>query len=1356
MKRMNNILIKILMLLSFSVLIIGCRNMTADKNEKNPSQAFIKISVGEDLGELEHNGRFIFPDTDITQFTNFKLILLNEKTKEQTEYNFDDYDSLLQTEIGIPLGEYRITLSTGDFSDSIATKIVAGINKLYFVLKYNGSDTCGNLEVTIKMSESITTKLVAKLCDPITEMPFINYEKQLEEVDNSYFYSISQLLEGNYLLKIDFYENENVLLDEILEAVCIEKGLTSNKTINISIDELNFRYSITYELGDGTFVGDFIPTTAYTYLSEFDLPERKDMSNSNKIFEGWYETSDFSSERIRSIGLGTEKNFVLYAKWSETAELVENDSLYNSMEDFSLIKLDSNENIKILYYFEKGFNYHAMWCDYNSEFGDFFNNSNYTIVDAKIRLQKQNDTSVLVSVDDESSFDWVVEESGYYIVQIQSTDERDGYCGLYLYKNPKVYEVIYNCNEGTVSEGYELVYQYTVDDSVSLPKPPYISRIGYDFGGWYTTEDLSGEQIFRIENGSTEDFILYAKWIPVQYDITYNLNGGLLPDNAQLFYSVSTDSYELPIPTKEGYVFKGWYLQEDYSGFVQNELLCQKGGNKTYYAKWVLNYYSVEYELNGGLIENENISIYTIETSPTVLNNPYKNGYTFGGWYTNESFEGEKVTEVANGTTGDITLYAKWELNTYSIVYNLNEGSFADDVDFEYSIETSTLKLPIPVKEDYVFVNWYTSSSFEGEPVSEIKNTRTGTIELYAKWVRGYSIKYVTDKGTIPTDKLLAEGTELSVKYLPLLGTAGWKFLGWYTSEDYEEGTRVDYDYVITENLILYAKWEEGDDFVYVEGTSVIGSSKYNQEYTGAFPSGRTVVLSDFYISPYETTKELYKSVMEGNDLGLTTNPSYSTWDTSKYKKVSNEEENQRAVEGVSWYDAVYFCNLYSDQQGLDRVYTITDIVTDTETINTTEIKYISDATVTADFTKNGYRLPTEAEWEYAARGGKVTYGTESFADFFAGSSTNDYTSSANKDLDSVGWYKYNICNKGTTSSTAPSSGSSGYGVHQVGLKAANELGLYDMSGNVWEWCHDWYEESISGTLVTDPYGPSSGTERVRRGGGWYTSSACDCAVSFRLNNPSSFRYSDIGFRLVRSAERLESLSINYSTEHGTEPSEFVVIKGDVITENALPVLSENGWQFLGWYTSCDFSDESKITGGEIITEDMVLFAKWEVITYTITYYTNGGKKNNQNPSVYTIVDEFDLKEGTFNGRGFAGWYTDENLTNKITKIEQGTTGDITLYARWGEPACVSVSIKDFNDIEITYERSGNYLILTGPDNFDNYRWQINNALLSTNSRNTFVIDVSQWNTGRYTVLLIALSSRENDYKSATLYIDIE
>lgn len=249
----------------------------------------------------------------------------------------------------------------------------------------------------------------------------------------------------------------------------------------------------------------------------------------------------------------------------------------------------------------------------------------------------------------------------------------------------------------------------------------------------------------------------------------------------------------------------------------------------------------------------------------------------------------------------------------------------------------------------------------------------------------------------------------------------------------------------------------------------------HGKDSDGVFVKGREVSLTSFQMSRHLVTQDLFEAVMGYNP---------STRGSSIY---GTENLMLRPVDKVNWYEAIVFCNKLSVMMKFSPCYKIGDT---SDPDNWGEIPTSNNNlwnSVVWNTEATGFRLPTEAEWEFVARGADPK------------NPTWDYSYAGSTLIDEVAWFKDN----------------SDSDIHQVGLKKPTNSGVYDMSGNVYEWCWDWFGP-ISAGAETNPSGSASGTNRVRRGGSWLNY-ARSCIVTYRNCDSPDIIYGNIGFRIVRS-----------------------------------------------------------------------------------------------------------------------------------------------------------------------------------------------------------------------------------------------
>ncbi|MCQ2591287.1 MAG: InlB B-repeat-containing protein [Treponema sp.] len=690
--------------------------------------------------------------------------------------------------------------------------------------------------------------------------------------------------------------------------------------------------------------------------------------------------------------------------------------------------------------------------------------------------------------------------------------------------------------------------------------------MGYmKFGGNNDSEDKSYDVneafISYLSEGEIDYYTItaegdefYAPGAKSFCNITYRTEFGKEPTSIYLPEDTALSSDILPVLESAGMYFSGWFKNDtkiDAGYVIKTDI--------TLTAKWEYINYDITYNNMKDVYYDttSNPAKYKITDETITLANPIRNGATFQGWYDTPDFGGNPIYVIEKGSTGNKILYARWNVEEYTITYNLNDGIFDESSPNNYTVETPTITLNIPTKEGYAFNGWFLAEDFSGLRQETITQGTYGDMVYYAKWLKVYSITYLSDYGAVPEQLSLQETSVLSELELPILQEAGKIFVGWYDGIN-----QITNGYIVHEDLIIKARWNE----------TWVNTS--NEEY-----------------------------YFEKNELD---------W-------ISNNQGKNDTEASSTW------------------VLQLSE-----------DILYTFEYSVSSELSYDRFSIILDAITVVENASGNVSNSITKVLE--AGSHT--LTASYRKDSDLDG-----------------------------------------------------------------------GSDSVI------------------INLP------DIDY----DVQRYVTHTITYNTPFGNHPETVKIETGMKLTDEYLPQLSETGAQFCGWFMDSNYITE--VPEEYIITENIQLYAKWETATYTVTYVTNGGKKNAANPTAYTLADDFELKNPTYTGYVFLGWYLDEACTQKITKLG-GRTGNITLYAKWGEQSSISVTLdKSYSEFDILSVINDDKLILTAPEGFSRYSWRVKGLVYERND-NVFEVNTANWKTGSYKITVIVQDGQV--YQSSSIIVTIE
>ena len=900
---------------------------------------------------------------------------------------------------------------------------------------------------------------------------------------------------------------------------------------------------------------------------------------------------------------------------------------------------------------------------------------------------------------------WYVGETAYDFNKAVTAD-----VALTAKWNAIEYTISYVLNGGTNAD--DAITTFTVKSGeITLLAP---TREGYSFDGWYNAE-IGGDKVTVIEAGRVGNITLYARWTTESHTVSFNSDGGSTVDNITVNHGEKVTAPKAP--TKDGYAFAGWYVGDtayDFNTAVTADVVLT--------AKWDAIEYTISYVLNGGTNADDAITTFTVKSGEITLLAPTREGYSFDGWY-NAEIGGDKVTVIEAGRVGNITLYARWTTESHTVSFNSDGGSTVDNITVNHGEKVTAPKAP--TKDGYAFAGWYV-----GETAYDFNTAVTADVALTAKWnAIEYTISYVLNGGTNADDAI----TTFTVKSgeITLLAPTreGYSFDGWYNAEiGGDKVTVIEAGRV--GNITLYARWTVNRYSVTLNGANVSGSGNGEAEHGAIYtyklsavngyslPGDVTIMIGDNLLEDgysydkasgvitIEAGRITDDVVISANGVINTYTVTFNTDGGSEIKSQTVDHGDKAAMpESAPEKDGYKFAGWYVGETEFKFDETdITENITITAkwVINTYTVSFNSDGGSTVDnITVNHGEKVTAPE--------APTKDGYAFAGWYVGDTAYDFNTAVTADVElTAKWnaIEYTISyvlNGGTNADDAITTFTVKSG--EITLLAPTREG-YSFDG--------WYNAEIGGDKVT-----------VIEAG--------------RVGNITLY-----------ARWTTESHTVSFNSDGGSTVDNITVNHGEKVTAPKAP--TKDGYAFAGWYvgeTAYDFNTA--------VTADVALTAKWNAIEYTISYVLNGGTNADDAITTFTVKSgEITLLAPTREGYSFDGWYNAEIGGDKVTVIEAGRVGNITLYARWTtESHTVSFNSDGGSTVDNITVNHGEKVTAPKAPTKDGYAfagWYVGDTAYDFNTAVTAdVVLTAKWDAIEYTISYV-LNGGMNDGEVITEY----
>jgi uncharacterized repeat protein (TIGR02543 family) len=845
---------------------------------------------------------------------------------------------------------------------------------------------------------------------------------------------------------------------------------------------------------------------------------------------------------------------------------------------------------------------------------------------------------------------------------------------LYASWSINSYPVSFESNGGTT------VAMQTINFNQKATKPADPTRFGYTFVGWYS--DAALQNAYDFNTLITEVKTLYASWSINSYPVTFNSNGGTPVADQSIVYNQKATSPTAP--TRVGHTFEGWYSDSGLqNAFDFNPLIT---GATTLYASWSINSYPVSFESNGGTnVTTQTINYNQKATKPA---DPTKVGHSFVGWYSDAGLQ--NAFDFNTSITEGKTLYAKWQINSYTVTFNSNGGTLVADQSIVYNQKAITPTAPTRV--GHTFEGWYSDSGLQN--AFDFNTLITGATTLYASWsINSYPVSFESNGGTNVTTQTINYNQKAIKPADPI--KAGHTFVGWYS--DAELQNNFDFNSLVTEAKTLYASWSINSypvTFNSNGGTPVADQSiVYNQKATS--PTAPTRVGHTF-VGWYNDAA--FQNAFDFNTPITGVITLYANWSINSYP-VSFESNggtnvttqtinyNQKATKPADPIKAGHtFVGWYSDT-GLQNAFDFNTLITEGKTlyakwqINSYPVTFnsnggtpVADQSIVYNQKATSPTAPTRVghtfvgwysdagfqntfDFNTLITGATTLYANWSInsypVSFESNGGTNvitqtiDYNQKATKPADPikaghtfVGWYSdaelLNVFDFNTSITEGKT------------LYAKWQINSYPVTFN-----------SSGGTPVADQsivYNqkattPTAPTRVGHTFEGWYSDSG--------LQNAFDFNTLITGATTLYASWSINSYPVSFESNGGTTVAMQTINFNQKATKPADP--TRFGYTFVGWYS--DAALQNAYDFNTLITEVKTLYASWSINSYPVTFNSNGGTPVADQSIVFNQKATIPSAP-TRVGHTFVGWYSDTALQNAFD-FNTPITGATTLYANW-------------------------------------------------------------------------------------------